>query len=79
MFPPGENITAQLRGSVRMVGVFLGRESNRADARFGSDDGFFPGRDGLYGCMCINEYIDRTGTSTNSQEAFSIPEILLSN
>ena len=36
VFPPGENITAQLRGSVRLVGVFLGRESNRADARFGS-------------------------------------------
>ena len=42
----GENITAQLRGSVRMMGVFLGREPNRGDARFGSEDGCFPRRDG---------------------------------
>ena len=29
--------------------------------------------------MCIDEYIDKTGTSTNSQEEFSIPEVLLCN
>ena len=46
MFPPGENITTQLRSSVRMMGVFVERESNRVDARFGSDDGCFPGRYG---------------------------------
>ena len=43
VFPPGENITAQLHGSVRMVGVFLGRESNHADARFVRKMGVSPG------------------------------------
>ena len=37
-------------------GRFLGREYNRADARFGSDDGCFPGRDGLCDLMCLDEY-----------------------
>ena len=47
---PGENITAQMHGwlSAWLVGVFLGRENNRAGARFG---GCFPGRE--HGCADV--------------------------
>ena len=47
-FPPGEIINAQLRGLIRMMGVYLGREPTRGDARFGSEDGCFSGRDRYY-------------------------------